>query len=368
MPRAKRILHLIQSLDQGGCENMLLRTLPRLTEFEHRLFTLKTAGVLAPQFIAAGLPVTTLGCRSLFDLPSLFRLRRLVRSECPDIIITYLFHADVIGRLALQSAAGEAPVIPFLRTTYNHPRYLIARCFEWLTRPLVRRYFANSEAVKDFYVRRLGVESEKISVIANGIDTDAFDQLAPDPQLREHLGLATDDQLIICVANLHPNKGHRYLLEAFLSLAPQHPRARLLLVGDGETRAELETLVRDRASRTAVRFLGQRTDVPALLMISNVFVLPTLFEGQSNALLEAMAAGLPVITTDIPENRACVEHAKTGWLVPAQDSEALRGALDHMLKQTDAARSIALRGKDFVRTHHSLTSTSEQWRACLRNL
>jgi glycosyltransferase involved in cell wall biosynthesis len=231
--RKKNILHIIQSLDNGGCENMLLRTLPLLVDFEHKIITLKTLGELAPKFVSSGTAIETIHCDSIFNISGILRLRKIVKEENPDIIITYLFHADMIGRIALP-ATPKIPIIPFLRTTYNHPKYLIARILEWLTQNLVSQYLANSEAVKNFYIEHIGVRAEKITIIPNGIDTEYFNSMTPNPKLKESLGIRPDDIVIICVANLYINKGHRYLLEAFEKTYKRDTRVKLLLVGDGE--------------------------------------------------------------------------------------------------------------------------------------
>lgn len=363
----KKVLHLIQSLDSGGCENMLLRTLPLVSDCQHILVTLKEPGELAPKFEEAGIEVTSTHCAGFLNIAGILRLRKLVRVTKPNVIITYLFHADMLGRLGLFGTTQD-PIIPFLRTTYNHPRYAIARLFEWLTKPLVRCYLANSEAVKDFYVRHIGVAAEAITVIPNGIDVESFDQIEADPKLREGLGMRPDDFVIICVANLHPNKGHCNLLEAFESLRPEFPQAKLLLVGDGEERKNLERQVESYHSKNSIFFLGKRDDVPKLLKVSDLFVLPTLFEGQSNAILEAMAAGVPVITTAIPENQALIMHGEMGFLVPVEDSRALATAIRQALTETGSLQAMASRAEQRIRDRYRLASVAEQWNRFLHSL
>ncbi|MFZ1655193.1 MAG: glycosyltransferase [Candidatus Moraniibacteriota bacterium] len=368
MSSKKKILHLIQSLGNGGCENMLLRTLPLLTdEFEHHVITLRELGELAPRFAENGIPVTTVHWNSFFDIPGYRRLLSEIRQFAPDTVITYLFHADMLGRLYVQKNVS-APVIPFLRTTYNHPRYRIARLFEWLTKPLVRHYLANSEAVRDFYVRHIGVAAEKITVIPNGIDTEYFDHLAPNPELRESLNVALDDFVIICVANLHLNKGHRYLLEAFELIYAEYSQAKLLLLGDGEERKDIESMIQCLYSKESILLLGKRSDVPALLKLSHLFVLPTLFEGQSNAILESMAASVPVITTNIPENQSIIRDSVTGILVPKKDSIAIANAMQRLLSNTTLRKSLADMAHNTIRNHYGLSSIRKSWIAFLRTL
>jgi len=402
MTQKKKIIHIIQSLENGGCENMLLRTLPLLQDFEHKIITLKTFGELTPKFVSAGITVETIHCRGFFDISGIRRLQKTVKEENPDIIITYLFHADMLGRLFLQlpflslrvkrsnpapsippargemskgQRGGRIPIIPFLRTTYNHPKYLTARILEWLTRPLVKQYLANSEAVKDFYVNNIGVRPEKITVIPNGIDIDYFDSIASDPELKKSLGIDQNDFVIICVANLHPNKGHQYLLEAFERLRTSsttcHPgpdpgsspkqKLKLLLVGDGTEKKNLQNQITNYQSKQNILFLGKRTDVPNLLKVSNLFVLPTLFEGQSNAILEAMATGIAVITTDIPENRTLIQSGVDGILVLQKNSSDLANNMAYLSLNIDTRRALAEKAREKIKQYFSLAQSAKKW-------
>jgi glycosyltransferase involved in cell wall biosynthesis len=367
----KKILHIIQSLGNGGCENMLLRTLPLLSgEFEHRIIALRELGELAEKFREKNISIETANWRGFFHISGYHRLLAKTKQFGPDIIITYLFHADMIGRLFLQRKVS-VPVIPFLRTTYNHPKYLVARIFEWLTKPLVKTYLANSEAVKDFYVRHIGIQPEKITVIPNGLDVEYFDSVLPDPKLKKSLGISPDDFTIICVANLHVNKGHRYLLEAFETVSWRESEAtaaiqphslKLLLVGDGEEKDTLLKQIEKYQSKNNILFLGRRSDVPQLLKISDCFSLPTLFEGMSNAIMEAMAAGLPVITTALPENRALIDNDKTGILVPTKSSKDIACAIKTLIGRKDFARALGREARRAIEKQFSLPSSIEKFR------
>jgi len=375
MPK-KKILHIIQSLGNGGCENMLLRTLPLLAdEFEHRIVTLRELGELTPRFVEKGICVTAIHHSGFFDISGYRKLLAETNRFNPETIITYLFHADMIGRLFLQPTLSfrakprnPTPIIPFLRTTYNHPKYFIARLFEKITKRCVKQYLANSEAVKDFYVKKIGVQPEKITVIPSGVDTEYFDSILPDPNLRASLGVAPHDFVIICVANFHVNKGHQYLLEAFESFFPKFHHIKLLLVGDGAERKKLEKQINSYQSKHAILFLGRRTDVPQLLKISDCFVFPTLFEGMSNALMEAMAAGLPVITTDIPENRELVSHKESGVLIPPRNSEKIADALRLLISDPILCSTLGSSAKNFIEKQYSLVSSSKKFSHFLSSL
>ncbi len=338
---------------------MLLRTLPLLRDFEHTIITLKEPGVLAPQLVAAGITVHTISSRGLFDIAGLLRLQTFIRKAHPHLIITYLLHADLIGRLFLYQK--NTPIIPFLRTTYNHPTYFPIRVFERLSAPFVKEYLANSEAVKDFYTTTYKVTPGKITVIANGIDIESIRPQSPSPALRDSLGIAPTDMVIICVANLHTSKGHSYLLEAFEHFFRTHPNTTLLLVGDGIEKENLQIQIRSYTSKDKIRFLGIRTDVPFLLRLSHIFVLPTLFEGMSNALMEAMACGLPVITTTIPENAVLIQDNATGILVPPKNSTVLCEAILRLSDHPALRTQISKNARQYIEEHFSLQKTIQAW-------
>jgi glycosyltransferase involved in cell wall biosynthesis len=376
MPK-KKILHIIQSLGNGGCENMLLRTLPLLTDkFEHRIIALREPGELAPRFKEKGIPVTTIRQKGFLDFPAYRRLLSETRQFGPDLVVTNLLHADMIGRLYLQRFLS-CKTISYIGTTYNFPRYWPARLFERFTKHLVDGYLANSLSVKNAYVE-FGASEDRITVIPNGIDTAYFDGIVPDPNLRKSLGITPDAFIIICVANLHPNKGHRYLLEAFerlhttdntvipirrLSDEESQPKKslKLLLVGDGVERKNLERQSAHYQSKESILFLGRRTDVPQLLAISDCFVLPTFFEGMSNAIMEAMASGLPIVTTDIPENREILTHEQTGILCPVGSVDCLARSIERLLDEGGLAHALGSDARRIIQEHYDLPAIAERF-------
>ena len=333
---------------------MLLRTLPLLNddEFEQIVITLFRPGQLATELGGRGVRHINLG--------GLGRLIPLLRELQPALIISYLFHADMIGRLFVQPRVNM-PVMPFLRTTYNFPRYLPARIMERLTKRFARHYLANSQSVKEYYLQQIGVQEQRITVIPNGIDVSVFDKADPAPIIEE-LQLPKDRFVVTCVANLAKNKGHQYLLEAFERLSSSHKNCWLLLVGSGEEERQLKQQIVSYASKNNILFLGRRRDVPKILAVSDVFVLPTLFEGMSNAIQEAMAAHLPVITTNIPENRIIIEDGKNGLLVPTKDSESLYNALSRVIVDRGFGLNLGSAARTIVVDSFALPAIVKHWR------
>ncbi len=326
MVKKHKVLHLIQSLEPGGCENFLLRVLPLVDDSEHLIVTLNQEGKLARKFVKSGIKVKRAG--------NLWSLTEIIKREKPNLVITYLARADMIGRFWL-SWVLNCPVIPYLRTTYNYPRYWFVRFLERISHIWAKRYLANSEAVKNFYVERIGVARNKITVITNGLDLKSFGNSKIKNKRKE--------VVFVCVANFHPNKGHEYLIEAFRNLKGL---GRLILVGGGKREEELKLMAADLGDK--VLFLGVRDDVVDILKSADVFVLPTLFEGMSNAILEAMAMALPVITTDIPENRELIKNNQDGILVRAGDVAALTRAMRRLAVNYVLRKELGMAAKGVI--------------------
>jgi glycosyltransferase involved in cell wall biosynthesis len=356
----KKIIHLIQALDNGGCENMLLRTLPLVNSFEHKIITLNRLGELVGQFEKKNISIININQRNIFDIFSYYQLLKEIKKEKPDIIITYLFHADMIGRMFLQTFT-KIKIIPFLRTTYNNKKYRLARLFEYFTKYFAKNYLANSKSVKNFYIKNIGVSSKKITVIPNGIDIDFYDNINRDKNLRENLSLGKKDIAIICVANLYVNKGQKYLLEAFEEIYRENKNIKLLLAGDGNEKESLLRQIENYSSKNNILFLGKRNDVPQLLKISDIFVLPTLFEGMSNAIMEAMTCGLPVITTDIPENRELITNNEVGILIPTQNAIEIKKSLSLLLENESLRKSLGENARKEINKKFGIGKISRDW-------
>jgi len=355
----KRILHIIQSLDNGGCENMLLRTLPLLKSVENEVLVLSKHGDLAESFAQAGIRVHVLSQKNLMDIVAYVRLAKKIKTIKPDLIITYLLHADIVGRIIIQ-IISKIPVIPFLRTNYNHPRYRLARWFEQLTKVFVKEYLANSEAVKKYYVDAYRIKPEKITVIPNGIDVEKFNKTNSEKEaIGKKLGIGAEKRVIVCVANFSKNKGHEYLLDAFEKVFEKHNDVLLLLVGDGVEKENLMMQTDALKSKQAIYFMGQRRDVNEILAISEIFVLPTLFEGLSNSIMEAMASGLVVITTDIPENRAIITHNVNGVLVDRESVFDLAKNILLLLKDDGVKKILGNESKKSITNRYSLGAVSK---------
>lgn len=365
-PQKKKIIHLIQSLDIGGCEKVLLRILPLLKNFDHTIITIGGEGALDDKFKEAGINVVNIGQKNLFGILSYFKLIKIIKKLDPGTIMTYLFHADFIGRIILKPFTNKK-IISYLVTTYNFTRYWPARLFERLTQNISDGYVAISESVKNFYVEKLKVKSEKIFVIPSGLNLDEF-QIKNPADIRSGLGISSDDIVIACVANLHINKGHRFLIEAFEMLFEEDKKVHLLIAGDGDEKENLIKQSSQLMSRDSIHFLGTRNDVPLILKNSDIFALPSFFEGMSTAIMEAMASGLAVAASNIPENKDMLEDMANGILFVPGNSNDIYKKLQTLTREHQLRLNLGEAARSFVSRKYNIQIIATRWEEFFSNL
>ncbi len=203
---------------------------------------------------------------------------------------------------------------------------------------------ANSEAVRQDVMQGEKLPAHRVMVIHNGIEVARYAQPA-DEGLRRSLGLREGAPVVGVVANFIPYKGYHFFLEGWTSVLLEFPEAVALLVGEGPLRKELEAQVEGMGLKPSVRFLGSRHDVPALLALMDLLVHPSLEEGFSNAILEAMPAGVPVVATPVGGNPETVVHGQTGFWVPPRGSKALAQAMLWLLEHPVEAAKFGEAGR-----------------------
>lgn len=363
--KPRTAVFLIDTLNCGGTENNLLRLLPGLEKvgWNNIVVTLGKGGEMLPRFQESGIKVVTLEQGSFFSPRTLTAIARALIKLRPNIVVTNLLRADILGRIYLPIII-RCPVVSYLGTTYNHPRYRLARFFELITKVLARHYIANSEAVKDFYQKYIGVSKSKIQVVQAGIDIESFNRVSGEA-VRQELKLPKSAFILTCVGNLAPNKGQTYLIEAFEKVFITSSNAYLLLVGEGENRATLEALRKRSHAASRIFLLGRRTDVAEILKITDIFVLPTLFEGLSVALQEAMAAGKAIITTDIPENRVILQDQKSALLCKPADTNSLVEALQKLVDEPNLRKGLADNALAAIAKDYSINSFAPKFAQAL---
>ncbi len=367
----QRILHIIPSLDRAGAEkqmSLLVRGLPR-AEFDVHVCVLTRGGPLWAELGKADVPVTLIGKRTRIDPLAFWRLRAFVARLRPDLIHTWIFAANAYGR-----AAGIACGV----------KHLVAgeRCVDpwkgWgeltIDRQLARyttRIVANSPGVREFYVRH-GLPAEKFRVIPNAIQPPKPSAATRETVLAE-LGLPQDSHLIGVIGRLWAQKRVKDAIWAADLLKVVRDDVHLLIIGDGPHRDRLHRFRDQCEIRDKVHFLGHRDDVPRLLPHFDLLWSTSAYEGQSNAILEAMAAGVPVVATDIPGTRDLVVHDETGLLVPADfDTPRRRAAFARyaniLLNDPERARRLADAARQRALGEFTVEKMVERYAALYREI
>ncbi len=342
------VLQLIPTLDRSGAEKqmvLLAAGLPR-DRFRVEVAALTRLGPLAADLRAAGIPVTLIGKRHKVDPFALARLTRLMRQRRFDVVQTWIYAADVYGRVAARRAGVPVVVTSLMAVDLWKGRSQLA-----VDRFLARwtdRVVGNSQAVVDFY-RQAGIPAAKLAMIPSGIadeEPPAVDPLA----VRAALGVAPDAPLILFAGRLAAQKGVDDLLDALDLLQHVEPRAVTLIAGDGPLRSTLEARGRghDLVPTGRVRFLGHRDDVPTLLATADLLVLPSRYEGMPNVVLEAMRFRKPVVATAAPGTTEVVTDGGTGVLVPVGDSRALARALRDLIRDPARRQALGAAGRERV--------------------
>lgn len=335
----RRVLLLTGQLRVGGTEKQifLLATGLARNGVKVDVVTLHSKGHYGDALERAGVRVHNAGFVELSagvtalprNLLAAARLVRLVWRLRPDVLHAFLYHAYVLGAPIAWLArvpvivAGRRSLGIFKRLRYGS--HLLERLATRLTRHVV----ANAVAVAESAKRMEGLAPEKISVIYNGLPESAFLPAAPAP-------IATDLPVVCCVANLMTHKGHRCLIEAVALLAERGTPCTLVLAGEGPER---DVLVPQAASLGVdLRLLGLRRDIEALMRRASVVVLASLHEGMSNAVMEAMAAGRPIVATAVGGTRELLNGR--GLLVPPESPQALADALERVVRDPCLGASL----------------------------
>lgn len=359
MKRRIKILLVIRQLIIGGAESQtyeLARGLDR-DKFEVVVCSLQEGGYFAPKLQAEGIPVRVVKKRWRYDLTVVPRLVSLFRRENPAIVHCVMWTANMWGGLAAK-LAGVPRIVMSIRSTGIG---LEKTKLHHLTGPPIYKLadiaLANSVAVRNYVVQEEGVRPGKIQIIYNGIDLDRFGKRLGREEVvkvRTELGLPSDGPVVGIVANLSPPKDYPTFLRAAAKVVRHNPEVYFLIVGDGPLRASLEAETARLGLAGQVVFAGQRTNLNRFLACMDVFILCSVREGFSNALIEAMAIGLPVIATRVGGNIEAVVDGDSGFLFSAGDDEALSRLILRLISDPAKSRSLGEHGRTRVRRDFSM--------------
>jgi glycosyltransferase involved in cell wall biosynthesis len=355
-----KTLLLTTAFDRGGAERILVQYATRLPREKYCVSAAALqgrSGAIAAELNREGIPTLDLRMTAKGDFRVIGNLRRLLLRERIQLLVSFMFHSNLLARLV-----GWQCGVP-IRVSTEHImswEHLGRRTLNRWTLPLATHVITVSRAVGVYASREFAIPPARLTVIPNGVDTARF-----HPMIRVAHGCRC---IIGCTARLHVKNDHATLLRAFSYLASSRDDVELLLIGRGPEEARLRDMARQLHLANRVRFVGEQPDVTPFLAEMGVYVQPSLTEGLSVSILEAMACGLPVVATAVGGTPEVVVEGETGFLVPSQKPEPLAAALERLLSDHTLAASFGRAGRARVEAHFSEATMLQRVEALLDQL
>jgi glycosyltransferase involved in cell wall biosynthesis len=371
-----KLIHLITSLDVGGAEMMLYRLLKHIDRghFENQVICMIPPGAVREKIQALGIPVISLEMQSGSpSLDALFRMTRLLRGERPDILHTWMYHADLLGGLA--GFLSGTPVIWGIHNWSLDPNMVkrstikVVRMNARLSRWIPRKIIICSDKTRDQHIT-YHYAPDKFITIPNGFDLENF---TPDASMRgsfrKELGLDPDAFLIGMVARFDPLKDYRNFTQAAGLFLKQHPQAHFLLCGKDITweNKALSQWIDDAGPRLNFHLLGQQDDIPRFMNALDVNTLSSSGEAFPSVLGEAMACGVPCVATDVGDTAYLI--GDSGFTVPPKDPQALSGGWGRLLEMSGAERAaLGERARQRIEQYFSITQITRRYEALYQQI
>lgn len=347
---ALRIAFCITELDPGGAERALVELVTRLDrqQFDPIVFCLGPKAPLVDVLESAGIPVVCFGVKRKWDVTVLWHLVRSLRQHRPTILQTWLFHANLIGRVAGR-LANVPVIVSGIRVAEKRARWRL--WIDRLTERWVQAHVCVSQAVADFSIEQGGLNAEIVHIIPNGVNVARFASADPADLTGEGIPLAAPT--VLFVGRLDPQKDPLLLLEAFPQIQSRIPDVHLIFVGSGVLESELSSRIQERNLQSCVHVLGWRADIPDLLQAVDLLVLPSRWEGLPNVVLEAFASGTPVVATRAEGISELLTDGETGRIVTSRNPDELASRViellhDPHLRSVMGQRAQALVSKEFT--------------------
>lgn len=359
-----KVLHVLNTSDIGGAEKLML-DICKYTD--GRLFDLIItsfeSGALEEDFKKFDyVKKIDLNSPGYFNLKTLLKLNKIIKKEKIDIIQTHLQKPDVYG-FFLKLMNPSVPWIIKKGNTDDYRKKWFWRISNGILHAPANLIIATSNQVKRFTSKWEFVPLRKIAVIYSGIDLKDVDKQMKNnvSGLREKIGLKKSDKVVIAVGRMVYQKGFPYLIKIMKELSEKDKKYKLLLVGDGPLRKEMETLVQKLQARETVKFLGERKDVIDLLRVSDVFCLSSVREGIPITLMETMYVGTPLVTTAVGGNKEIVEDARNGFLEKPKDLNNIKKRIIYLFENKQAREKIIKNAKEVIKNRFSVKVTAKNY-------
>lgn len=360
-----RIAFCITDLDVGGAERALVQLVTRLDRgfWEPHVICLSQEGELVKELEAAHIPTFCLGARTRKNLTVYFRLAKCLKNIQPKILQTYLYHANIMGRFAARKA-GVPHTVSGIRVAERRGKLRL--WVDRLTQGSVAHHVCVSKDVAEFSIQSSGLHTDKVVVIPNGVDTERFSQ-AQAVDLSQ-FGIPEGAKTVLFVGRLDRQKGPFILLAAVKGILQAHDNVHVLFVGDGPLRNPLHDWVREHNLAANIHFAGQQREIESFYQAADCLVLPSRWEGMPNVVLEAMAAGKPVITTTVEGTRDLISNHVNGLLIPPESPQELAAKLTMLLTDPDQAANLGKAAQTHIQKEFTWENTVKKYDRLYRSL
>jgi glycosyltransferase involved in cell wall biosynthesis len=359
------MVHIVQIIDKlslGGAQQLLVTFARTMQTSGVRLSVISLSddagSVIGAELKAAEAGVIAFPAASLFDPVRIWKITRWLQREGAEVVYTHLTYANIIGVLA-----GRLAGLPVLATLHNEredPRYynpIRYRLETWALRSGAQRVIAVGQLIARAHRARL--QTRRIDVVPNAVPMTTAISPAERDALRTEVAGDPARPLLISVGRLSPQKGFHDLLQALASVRQVHPSVKLAIVGSGRLKGDLAAAISDLQLEDAVTLLGERRDVPQLLFAADMYVSASHWEGLPLAILEAMAAGLPIVATSVGEIPKVVIEG-TGLLLPARDPRALAAGVTALLDNPSQMLALGWAAQSHVARYYSPTAWADR--------
>ncbi len=358
------VMQLVYSLHMGGSEKVAFDICTHLNpdQFAPRMCGLDLEGSLTDELEKAGVPYDSLHRQGL-ERDVFRRLYRLVKEQRIDVVHTHHFTQLFFAALPARLAGAR-----IVHTEHEYFSYSQSAMPRRLIRTLLRfcdAMTAVGPEVAEYFVKTAGIPRRLITIVPNGVDVTGF-EFDRDTARRE-LGLNADEIVIGTVGRLEPEKDQITLLDAFRQLQMRHPRARLIIAGDGSMADQLKSHADRIGAAAAIRFLGYRRDIARLLAAMDVFLLTSIREGLPVSLIEAMAARRPVVASSIGSVRDLISDGKTGLLVAPGNVDGFRAAIERLIDDSSLRQNFVERARATIEASFSLPAVISAYETLYRS-
>jgi glycosyltransferase involved in cell wall biosynthesis len=340
-----KICYIIGQLTRDGAERQLYELVKGIDRerFDPVVVSLSHDGYWADEIRKLNIEVIEIPRKKNREFSRMFKLYKLLREIKPDIVNTYMFSANSYGRIAailirIPIIVASERNLPEIGKDKNTHQIYIDKVLALFTDAII----CNSRIASETLVRKYSYNPQKVFTVKNGIRVNGYQKVK-----RKNDSSA---KIIGTVGRLYPQKNHKLFLDVAKIVLEKINKRRIkfLIVGEGPLRSELEEYAKKLGIESNVLFTGERNDIPQLLSGMDIFVLTSLYEGLSNAIMEAMASGLPVVATNVGGNNELVQDGETGFLCPLDDVEALAKRIIELIINENEAKQKGKKGKSRI--------------------